>query len=378
MKLISALLAFMLFAPIIFADEISERQSQLDIIKSELESKRAQYDSLGKEAKGQADKLRDIEEQAALSGQLLLKIQRESAAIGSSIKSQKVNLAITQIQLDNRKKILSQRLRYIYKIGNRSDWMEILSSGDPTQALVAYKNMESLAEYDRGLLESYRSMSENLETGIIKYENDAASLQKLKTDQENEVARREKTLKTRKKLVDKLRRDKGELEKSIGQLESDEKQISGIIDDLEVKANQGAVDTGLPGLDDNKGNLVWPVHGKIIRGFGLTTDNRGIKLSNPGIDIQSQMGTDVMAAAGGKVIYISWLRGYGQFVIVDHGKGYYTLYANLSDILVETGDSVKAGEVIGLVGDSGSLEGTKLHFEIRHKKDQLDPSDWLR
>jgi septal ring factor EnvC (AmiA/AmiB activator) len=362
----------------LFADEISERQSQLDHIKAELESKRAQSDSLGQKEKSEANRLRDLEEQASLSGQLLLKIEKESSALGTSIKSQKVQLSITQIQMEKRKIILSQRFRYIYKMGNSADWMEIISSGNPTQALVAYKNMGALAQYDRRLLESYRSMSQSLKTGLIKYENDAVLLSRLQIDQEDELSKREKTLKTRKKLVERLKNDKGEVERSIAQLEEDGKQISGIIEDLEAKSGEGTFDSGLLGLDDSKGNLIWPVHGKILRAFGLSTDKRGIKLSNSGIDIQSQLGTDVMAAAQGKVIYISWLRGYGQFVIVDHGKGYYTLYANLSEIMVETGNSVKAGETIGLVGDSGSLEGAKLHFELRHKKDQLDPAEWLR
>jgi septal ring factor EnvC (AmiA/AmiB activator) len=376
--LLICLVISILIIPSLFANEISERQSQLDHIKTELESKRAQSDSLRQKEKSEANRLRDLEEQVSLSGQLLLKIKRESAALGTSIKSQKVQLSITQIQMEKRKIILSQRLRYIYKMGNRADWMEIISSGDPTQALVAYKNMGALAQYDTRLLETYRSMSLSLKTGLIKYENDATLLSRLQMDQEDELAKREKTLKTRKKLIEGLKNDKGEVEKSITQLEEDGKQISGIIEDLEAKSGEGAVEFGLPGLDDDKGNLIWPVHGKIIRAFGLSTDKRGIKLSNSGIDIQSQLGTDVMAAAQGKVIYTSWLRGYGQFVIVDHGRGYYTLYANLSEIMVETGDSVKAGEVIGLVGDSGSLEGAKLHFELRHKKEQLDPSEWLR
>ena len=75
---------------------------------------------------------------------------------------------------------------------------------------------------------------------------------------------------------------------------------------------------------------------------------------------------------------MSWLRGYGQFIIIDHGKSFYTLYANLSSALVEVGDGVKAGQIIAEVGDSGTLEGPRLHFELRHKKEQLNPVDWLR
>jgi len=134
----------------------------------------------------------------------------------------------------------------------------------------------------------------------------------------------------------------------------------------------------LAGLENHRGNLIWPIQGKIVRSFGTTKDKRGIKLTNPGIDIRGLSGSSVAAAAAGKIIYISWLRGYGQFIILDHGANYYTLYANLTDIYVETGDMIKAGEVIAEIGDLGSLEGSILHFELRLKKESLDPLEWLR
>jgi murein DD-endopeptidase MepM/ murein hydrolase activator NlpD len=103
-----------------------------------------------------------------------------------------------------------------------------------------------------------------------------------------------------------------------------------------------------------------------------------LEITNPGIDIKASYGTRVKAAAVGKVIYVSWLRGYGQFIIIDHGKSFYTLYANLSSASVEVDDNVTAGQAIAEVGDSGTLEGPRLHFELRHKKESLNPLDWLR
>jgi septal ring factor EnvC (AmiA/AmiB activator) len=204
------------------------------------------------------------------------------------------------------------------------------------------------------------------------------SVQRLQKEQEEEHQKREKMLRSRKRLVERLKNDKSEVQKSIARLEEDAKEIAGILEELESQGRLAEEDSSLVGLADSKGDLIWPVQGRIFRKFGTTKDKRGIVLSNPGIDIQAKLGTDVQAAAPGTIIYTSWLRGYGQFIIIDHGKGYYTLYANLSDILVEVGDHIKGGELIALVGDSGSLEGPKLHFEVRHRKEQLDPMDWLR
>jgi murein hydrolase activator len=360
------------------ADTVSDRKSELEDIKAELSSKRAIFDSLGIKEKDESQRLRDLEQQANLSSQLLLKINRQTDQLAHTISAQKIELQTTQAMRDDRAKILKQRLVYIYKMGDRPAWLEILSSGNPTSVLAGFRNMKSLLEYDTHLMSSYHDLSISLENGLKRYQANISDLQVLQVDQKAELGKREQMLKSRKKLVDKLKKDRGEVERSISSLEDDAKDIAGIIEVLEQQNMIDTTRTGLSGLASNKGNLVWPARGKIIRGFGILKDKRGIELTNPGIDIEAKSGADVLAAASGVVIYINWMRGYGQFLLVDHGLGYYTLYANLSDVLVESGDHVKAGELIALVGDSGSLEGPKLHFEVRYKKDQLNPLEWLR
>jgi len=360
------------------ADEIDDKRQQLESIRDELQSKRAQYDSLGQREKSEALKLQEIEQQAALSGQLLFKLGKEISRTHENVKSQRLKLEITSHKRDQRQEILKKRLVSIYKAGQLPGWIELASAESPTASLVALKNMKALIEYDKRLIESFGQLTSELKSGLVKYQSDIDDLSKLEREQQDELFRREKTLNTRKNLVKKLKKDKKEIEKSITKLEDDAKEMAGILENLELEREQALVDTTLPGLDSKKGDLIWPIQGKIIRGFGSIKDERGLVLSNPGVDIQTAVGSDVYSAATGLVAYVSWLRGYGQFIIIDHGRGYYTLYANLSDVLVERGDRVSAGELIALAGDSGSLEGPKLHFEVRHKKDQLDPTEWLR
>jgi septal ring factor EnvC (AmiA/AmiB activator) len=360
------------------ADEAAEKRAQLEAIRNELASKRALYDSLGTKERSEIARLRDLEQQVSLSGQLLLKIKRESNRLKKNIASQKMQLQITEAKREDRIELLKKRLVYIYKTGDRPIWLELLSSGDPSSGLAEIRNMKSLVEYDKHLLVSYRDLTVSLESGLRRYRKNVSELEILKGDQEKELSSREKTLSNRKKLLADLKKDKKEVRRSITSLEDDAKEIAGILERLVLESSQAGYDSTLPGLASSKGDLVWPTRGRILREFGLTRDKRGIELSNPGIDIEAKSGSDVLAAASGKVIYVNWLRGYGQFIILDHGQGYYTLYANLSDVLVDSGDRVKAGELIALAGDSGSLEGPKLHFEIRHKKDQLNPVEWLR
>jgi septal ring factor EnvC (AmiA/AmiB activator) len=360
------------------ADEIEERRRQLDDIRQELDAKRTRFDSLEHRQRGEEAKLQDIEQQAALSSQLLLRLSKESKRLGANIEIQRLKLEIMSLTYDGREATLKRRLRQIYMVGNLPGWVELISAKNSISALVALRNMKILVDYDKKLLQSYRESSEELKAELRKYQNSVADLSKLQSQQQVELARREKTLKIRKSLVVKLRKDRKEVERSISKLQDDAREISGILETLELERARALVDTTLTGLAGMKGNLIWPAQGKIIRPFGSIKDKRGIVLSNPGIDIQAQTGSDVLSAATGLIAYVSWLRGYGQFIIVDHGLGFYTLYANLADILVESGEKVSAGEIIGFVGDSGSLEGPKLHFEVRHKQEQLNPLEWLR
>ena len=96
-----------------------------------------------------------------------------------------------------------------------------------------------------------------------------------------------------------------------------------------------------------------------------------------GIDIGVPEGTSIVAVYAGQVLYTGWFRGYGNLIIVDHGGEYYTLYAHAAEIRVKEGDEVKQGQPIATVGDTGSLQGPLLYFEVRHAGRPQDPAQWL-
>jgi murein hydrolase activator len=96
-----------------------------------------------------------------------------------------------------------------------------------------------------------------------------------------------------------------------------------------------------------------------------------------GVDIEAPSGAPVRAVAPGRVVHAGWFKGYGNLVIVDHGDGYHTLVAHLTAMQTAMGEEVDAGDVLGTVGDSGSLKGPYLYFEIREKGRPVDPRPWL-
>jgi murein hydrolase activator len=78
------------------------------------------------------------------------------------------------------------------------------------------------------------------------------------------------------------------------------------------------------------------------------------------------------------ILYAGWFKGYGKMIIIDHGQHYYTVYAHAEELFKDKGDSVESGEVIATVGDSGSISGPELYFEVRHYGKPVDPLEWIR
>ena len=118
----------------------------------------------------------------------------------------------------------------------------------------------------------------------------------------------------------------------------------------------------------------WPVHGRVIAGFG----SRPNGTQNDGINIAVPEGTQVKAADDGVVAYAgNELKGYGNLVLVRHANGYVSAYANASELLVKRGDTIRRGQVIALSGQTGNVTSPQLHFEIRKGSTPVDPTKYL-
>ena len=99
---------------------------------------------------------------------------------------------------------------------------------------------------------------------------------------------------------------------------------------------------------------------------------------NTGIDIKGQPGSQIKSVLGGVVTTITFLRGFGTTIIIDHGSGFFTVYSHVANFEVTEDSQVRSGDVIAYMGDSGSINGSQLHFEIWGQGKKLNPEDWLR
>ena len=132
-------------------------------------------------------------------------------------------------------------------------------------------------------------------------------------------------------------------------------------------------------FDAYKGLLSWPVKGKIITFFGPHRDKEyAVTNFQSGINIRAERGEPIRCVADGYTIFSNWFKGFGNMMIIDHGDHYYTVYAHLEEVFKVKGDRVEKNEVIATVGDSGSLMGPALHFEVRYHGKPVDPMQWIR
>lgn len=239
--------------------------------------------------------------------------------------------------------------------------------------------MQSVIEKDALAIEKYISGINDLNDSYIEIDarRSEARDARLKLAEQKEKAQRQ--FNEKKRLIASIARSKALHEKKLAQLKAASARLEGLLSKLEDSLSvSGYIPYGEGRFSDLKGRLDLPFEGEVTAFFGKSKDLVfNTDIIRKGIDIAAPLGSEVATIHDGKVVYAGSFKGYGNIVIIDHGESYYTLSANLSKILKQKGEVVSAGSVVALSGDTGSLTGPRLYFEIRYKGKPVDPLDWL-
>nr|WP_305909245.1 peptidoglycan DD-metalloendopeptidase family protein [Methylomarinum sp. Ch1-1]MDP4522145.1 peptidoglycan DD-metalloendopeptidase family protein [Methylomarinum sp. Ch1-1] len=219
------------------------------------------------------------------------------------------------------------------------------------------KNYRALKQLEQ----QKRQETEALNTALRQRQREQSELQKVRSERETLLVQMERQYSTKKSQLERLK--------------SNEKELQQLIAALQRRSS----DTIFQGTPDKpfaqlKGRLPWPLKGRMVKKFG----SRRSESRWDGVLINAKEGADIHAVTRGRVVYADWLRGYGLLTIIDHGKGYMTLYAFNQSLYKAEGDWVEAGEVIASVGSSGGRSHPALYFGIRRKGKPVDPLRWCR
>lgn len=282
---------------------------------------------------------------------------------------------------------LALRLRTIYKIHAQGGALPLMLSGDdPRERAITIRHLTSVAALDVRMIQEYRGVSEKLGDRKAREEARQTELSGLRADARREQGEVDREASRRRGLLARVREERVYHERMVGELSEATRRLEALIRDLAAKQRRLArvppphgVEPPGTGFGSLRGHLPWPAAGRIVAAFGARVNPRfGTRTFKNGVDIEAVEGTEVTAVYAGHVLYTGWFRGYGNLIILDHGNEYYTLYAHVAEIHVKEGDEVRQGQRIGSVGDTGSLEGPRLYFEVRYQSRPQDPAEWLR
>lgn len=322
--------------------------------------------------------------------------QREVARLDARIRRVQADLAAIRSEmgkLENsrtaQEEALARRLAALYRVQAQGGALPlILSGGDPIERILAARHLATLATLDARLIREYRGTSDRLEDRRGREEARQRELAELRADARREHAEVDRDAAKRRILLAKVRDERAYHERMVGELTESARRLEAFIRELRERQRQAArvapprsasPAPAAPGGTVGRGRLPWPAEGRIISAFGAQVHPRfGTRTFRNGIDIEAQEGTDVTSVLPGQVAYAGWFRGYGNLIILDHGNETYTLYAHVADISVKEGEDVRQGQRIGAVGDTGSLAGPRLYFEVRYQGKPQDPEQWLR
>ncbi|HWU37104.1 MAG TPA: peptidoglycan DD-metalloendopeptidase family protein, partial [Candidatus Acidoferrum sp.] len=311
-------------------------------------------------------------------------------------------IAANERRLTQSRSLLKRRLRAIYKQGRFGYVRTLLGAEDFSAAARRLKYLSAVAEQDQRVMQTYRTTLSDLSrkrTELERYQAEVADAKDKVSTTRGQIAEEQRK---RRVLLASVQEEKAGHLTKIKELEISAKDLQGLIARLQSEEErqrrssrssarpespraevpgdrEEALDLRGASFERLKGKLIWPAAGPLSSSFGRQEHPRFHTVTfNHGIEIAAAEGKDIVAVAEGSAIYADWFKGYGRLIILDHGGGYFTLYAHASELLVRSGESVSRGQVIGKVGETGSLEGPQLYFEVRYKGKPQDPLAWLQ
>lgn len=290
------------------------------------------------------------------------------AAQEARLKALTENHGVVSEQITRRRTLVQMRLRARGRLDEAAYVRILLGAHDPTEVVHRRVYLRRVLENDARLLRDLRQAEETLKRLGAEQAQIIAAIEQNRGALTRQRTQLETERRTRTAMLESLRQSRDALRRLA--LEQ------GAARDHLVF--EGAAAPGARGFAAERGRLPLPAPGTIVRGYGRAEDvELGTAIFRKGVEIDALLGTPVRAVYAGQVAYAGWYKGFGNLVIVSHGEDFHTLYAHLASISHAVGDTVPAGEALGAVGDTGSLRGPVLYFEIREKKRSLDPAEWL-
>lgn len=312
-------------------------------------------------------------------------VERELAARNVELERGRADLAVVQEnartirgRIDQERSSIEKTIVILYKFGRVDFFQFLLQARNVETYAVESKHLALLARGQNELIARYLASLEELRTAESSLESRQADLAELA--RAASLKRRELETEARKTatMVEEIRRNRASYEQALKELSASAEELQKLL--TKIVAQEWVLPAAWVPLYERRGQLAWPLEGRVITAFGFERNPHfNTVVMNKGVEIAPAKDRSLIVAVHpGKVVYADYFQGYGNLLIIDHGMTYYTLYGHCAEFLAAVGDMVRTGQPVAVVGDTGSLKGECLYFEIRYKTKALDPLQWLK
>jgi septal ring factor EnvC (AmiA/AmiB activator) len=359
---------------------IDEFKKKAQDINREIQKGKAKIQKFSRRETDIIMRLNQVDQALNRSRKRIAALEREIKVLEKKITATAAVSEKLVNQIGTNETYVAKRLVALYKL----NWLgkfHVLASAQSLQELLKRKTaLERILTYDEAVIRELIDNRLELESVRSRLETHRNEKRRRADEYQQQIKQIAAERTQRAKLLAHVRKKKSAQLAAIESLKLAARDLDEKIKNLGIESAATTLQkyTAAEPFQAYKGLLKMPVKGKIVSLFGKFKNTRYQVLNfRSGIEIQTERGEPIAAVFAGKILYADWFKGYGNMIIIDHGENYYTVYAHIEEAFKSTGDAVEAGEVIATVGDSGSITGPKLYFEVRHHGKPLDPLQWL-
>ena len=325
-----------------FQRELKVQSSAIQSLRDEIQSTKDRIQSENKKEKSSVRKVSNLSEEISLLQRLLKEIDKEEKLLVADISRSENQIYESEIELDSLRVRYARRLNKMYKKGQLTNIEKILSSTSWRQAIYRSKYLKIIADIDKKTYNTIRSLLVEIGKQKLNLETALRKKRRLKRDRSQTLSLVQNKKRKEQKALIKIRRSQKDLKTYLSEKQAGVKQLEALITKIQDDINRVERETRIrrqqqalqskefPKL---KGQLSWPAEGRVITKFGRQW-NPKLKTTteNPGIDIKGKPGSPIITVLGGVVTTITFIRGFGTTIIIDHGNGFYTVYSHVTQV----------------------------------------------
>ena len=370
-----------------YDEELKYQNDAINALKTEINQLRLKIKTAESRERSASTRISSLDEEISLTAKLIRSLKSEEEKTRKRILQLKSDILKNENELESLRARYKKRVINSYRKGRLTDLEKVFSSTTWRQAIYRTQYLKIISDIEKKLTNQIERILIQISQQKLELEAVLRNNLKLVRDKQQQISSYRDMRIDREKELNRIRNDKKALSNYIEEKEAGIIQLESIIKkvledkarferELRIRKQQEALKT--KSFKALKGQLPWPADGRIIAKFGRQWNSKlKTTTENPGIDIKGQPGSPIRTVLGGVVTTITYIRGYGTTIIVDHGGGFYTVYSHVTNIQTVVDGQVRNGDIIAYMGDSGSINGSKLHFEIWGKGQKLDPEKWL-